>query len=176
MPWVFRILVVANVTADSPELIRALTDRASGAQCSFSLLVPAPSGGRAGREAARARLGDALERMRAEGLDVEGSVGDQDPIAAVHDAWDPMQWDEVVVSTLPTGASKWLQVDLPHRVEKLTGVPVTHVVAHPPAAAPRAEPAPQHERYGVLAPLAAGLGGRQADEQATRAPARSRTR
>ena len=28
MAWHFRILVVANVTADSPELIAALTERA----------------------------------------------------------------------------------------------------------------------------------------------------
>src|SRR6185503_5955993 len=49
MAWHFRILVVANVTADSPELIAALKERASGAYCSFTLLVPAPAGGRAGR-------------------------------------------------------------------------------------------------------------------------------
>jgi hypothetical protein len=39
------------------------------------------------------------------------------------------QYDEVVVCTLPTGASKWLQVDLPHRVAKITDAPVMHVVA-----------------------------------------------
>ena len=58
-------------------------------------------------------------------------------LAAAHQAWDPAKYDEIVVCTLPTGASKWLQVDLPHRLQKLTDAPVTHVVAHErnPAAA-----------------------------------------
>jgi hypothetical protein len=49
-------------------------------------------------------------------------------VAAVKEAWDPSRFDEVIVSTLPTGASKWLQIDLPHRVERFTGAPVRHVV------------------------------------------------
>jgi hypothetical protein len=155
MAWHFRILVVANVTADSPELIAALTERASGAHCSFTLLVPAPAGGRAGREAADRRVESALGAMRAAGLDVDGIVGDQDAIAAVHDVWDPTRYDEVVVSTLPTGMSRWLQVDLPHRVERLTNVRVSHVVSRPKQAEPHAEPARRPESHGVLAPLAA---------------------
>jgi hypothetical protein len=160
MTWQFRILVVANVTADSPELIAALTDRAARAHCSFTLLVPAPAGGRAGREAAAMRLESALAAMRAAGLDVEGRVGDQDAIAAVHDAWDPTQYDEVVVSTLPTGTSRWLQVDLPHRIERLTSVRVTHVVSHPQPATAQAEPVRAPERHGVLTPLTAITGKR----------------
>jgi hypothetical protein len=163
MAWKFSLLVVANVTADSDELIAALKERAAQAECGFTLLVPAPAGGSAGREAAKARLQAALERMRSEGLEVEGRVGDHDPIAAVHDAWDPTKWDEVVVSTLPTGASKWLQVDLPHRVEKLTGVQVTHVVAQPAPVEVKAEPAREPERYGVLSPFAAITGKRPKD-------------
>ena len=86
--------------------------------------------------------------MRSAGLAVDGQVGDQDPIAAVHEAWDPTQYDEVVVSTLPTGTSRWLQVDLPHRIERLTGVRVTHVVASPKRAAPQAQPAHKPEKTG----------------------------
>ena len=52
------------------------------------------------------------------------------------------------------------QVDLPHRVEKLTGVQVTHVVAEPPPPEVRAEPAREPESYGVLSPLAALSGKR----------------
>ncbi|MBN1530390.1 MAG: hypothetical protein JW895_15115 [Thermoleophilaceae bacterium] len=155
MAWHFRILVVANVTADTPELIAALADRASGSYCSFTLLVPAPAGGRAGREAAERRLASALGAMRAAGLEVDGRVGDQDAIAAVHDAWDPTRYDEVVVSTLPTGTSRWLQVDLPHRIERLTNVRVTHVVSHPKPPVPHTEPAPHPAGHGVLAPFAA---------------------
>jgi hypothetical protein len=41
-------------------------------------------------------------------------------------------YDEVIVSTLPVKVSKWLKLDLPHRVERGTGLPVTHVVAREP--------------------------------------------
>jgi hypothetical protein len=160
--WKFNVLVVANVTADAPELIRALKERSSRDACSFTLLVPAPAAGSVGRDAAKERLESALEAMREAGLEVEGTVGDHDPIAAVHDAWDPTRYDEVVISTLPTGASKWLQVDLPHRVEKLTGgTQVTHVVAEPPRPEPATTPAPKAEKHGVLAPLMAAFTGRR---------------
>ena len=70
--------------------------------------------------------------MRAAGLDnVEGKVGDPDPVVAAMDVWDPMKFDEIVVSTLPTGSSRWMGLDLPHRLEKLTSVPVRHVVSQP---------------------------------------------
>jgi hypothetical protein len=158
MAWKFSVLVVANVTADAPELIQALKERAARDSCAFTLLVPAPAAGSVGREAAQTRLDAGLAAMRDAGLDVEGIVGDHDPIAAVHDQWDPQRYDEVVVSTLPTGASKWLQVDLPHRVEKLTGgCQVTHVVAEPPRPEPHTSPAPQREKPGVLAPLMAAF-------------------
>jgi hypothetical protein len=162
MAWKFSVLVVANVTAASDELLAALKRRTERGQCSFMLLVPATGGGREGREAAKARLDAALERMRAEGLEVEGAVGDADPVIAVHDTWDPLRFDDIVISTLPTGASRWLAVDLPHRVEKLTGVQVEHVVAAEPRPPVHTEPAPEPDRYGVLSPLAAITGKRTA--------------
>jgi hypothetical protein len=82
-------------------------------------------------------------------------VGDADPVAAISDVWDPANFDEVVVSTLPTGSSKWLAIDLPHRVEKMTGVPVTHVVAQPAKEEVKTEPVAEPERYGLLSPFAA---------------------
>ena len=36
-------------------------------------------------------------------------------------------FDEIIVSTLPKHLSKWLRVDLPHRVEHATGKQVTLV-------------------------------------------------
>jgi hypothetical protein len=162
MAWKFNVLVVANVTAASDELLAALKRRSERGACGFTLLVPATGGGREGRETAEKRLEAALERMRAAGLEVEGMVGDADPVIAVHDTWDPRRFDEIVISTLPTGASRWLAVDLPHRVEKITGVQVEHVVAAEPRAPVQTEPAPEPDRYGVLAPLAAITGKRTA--------------
>lgn len=155
MAWTFSVLVVANVTATSPELVAALCERARTDRCHFTLVVPQPVAGPAGRAAAERRLDDALERLRAEGLDVEGSVGDPDPLAAVRDEFDPHRYDEIVVATLPTGVSKWLQVDLPHRVESATDAKVTHVVAEPQKAEPRTERVERPDSLGVLTPFRA---------------------
>jgi hypothetical protein len=161
MAWTFSVLVVANVTADSDELVSALCDRGARDHCAFTLVVPAPGVGPIGREAAERTLVHALERMRAAGLEVNGAVGDHDPLAAIDEVWDPTRFDEVVISTLPTGVSKWLQVDLPHRAERATGVQVTHVVAEPPRAAPRTETVQRAEQSaGILSPLTALTGKR----------------
>jgi hypothetical protein len=151
MAWEFSLLVVANVTAGSDELIDALRDRAEQGACRFTLVMPAT-----GAEA-RTRLDAALERMREAGVDnLDGRVGDPDPIVAVMDIWDPMKFDEIIVSTLPTGSSRWMGIDLPHRLEKLTSVPVRHVVSKPPQAeAPTGPPPEQPQKMGVLAALSA---------------------
>jgi hypothetical protein len=135
MAWQTSALVIANRTVDSDQLQEALVERARSGPVKFTLLVPC---GPTGRDGARGRLEAACERMRRAGLEVDGSLArDSEPLAAAHEAWDPAKYDEIVVCTLPTGASKWLQVDLPHRLQKLTDAPVAHVVAHErnPAAA-----------------------------------------
>ena len=152
MAWEFHVLVVANVTATSDELLTALRERGSRGACRFTLLMPREGTGVDGR------LAEALEAMRAAGLEhVSGQVGDPDPIVATMELWDPMQFDEIVVSTLPTGSSRWLGLDLPHRLEKLTSVPVHHVVSRPPRSEVQWERPPEAEKYGVLSPLAAAL-------------------
>jgi hypothetical protein len=67
--------------------------------------------------------------------------------------WDPMRFDEVVVSTLPVGSSRWLGLDLPHRLEKLTSAPVTHVVSQPARELAAGPPPERPQRYGVLSAL-----------------------
>ena len=152
MAWEFHVLVVANVTATSEELLTALRERATKGACRFTLLMPREGAG------AEERLAQALDAMRAAGLEhVDGRVGDPDPIVATMELWDPREFDEIVVSTLPTGSSRWLGLDLPHRLEKLTSVSVLHVVSRPPATKVNWERAPEPEKYGVLSPLAAAL-------------------
>src|SRR3954453_6682537 len=135
MAWQTSALVIANRTVDSDQLLEALQQRARSGPVKFTLLVPC---GPSGRDGARERLEAAGSRIGQDGLGVEGPLArDREPLAAAHEAWDPAKYDEIVVCTLPTGASKWLQVDLPHRLQKLTDAPVTHIVAHErsPAAA-----------------------------------------
>jgi GABA permease len=160
MTWKRNVLVVANVTAASDELIDALKARAGQRPASFTLIVPAtPFGG--GREAARAKVKEAVRQMRAAGLEASGDIGDSDPVIAVTEKWDPKQYDEIVVCTLPMRFSKWLHGGLPERISKLTGAPVTHVVAQPPKPPVHTAPAPTNDGasqvLGPLAPL--GWGG-----------------
>jgi hypothetical protein len=134
---VAKILVVANRTAESAELLDALKERAARGDAVFTLLVPSTPHGVAwaadmhsGGGEADEHMRGAVERMRSNGLEVaEGKVGDPDPLAAVEDEVNFTSYDEIVVSTLPGGISKWLKLDLPHRVERATGLPVTHVTA-----------------------------------------------
>ena len=159
MAWKRSVLVLANVTATSDELLQALQARAAREPMSFMLIVPATSLG-GGRQAAKQQVLDAVERLRAAGLEAEGGIGDGDPMIAVTETWDPRRFDEIVISTLPSAVSKWLQTDLPHRVAKLTGAPVTHVVSAPPKRTYATVPAPEQSNQGVLRPLSVlGWGG-----------------
>jgi hypothetical protein len=157
MAWKRSFLVVANVTATSERLTDALEQRAAHEPASFTLVIPAtPFGG--GRAAAMQKLEEALERLRAAGLEAEGSVGNADPILAVTDAWDPKRYDEIIVSTLPMAFSKWLHAGLPARIAKLTDAPVTHVVSPPerPEHEVVAPPAHPDRAMGPLSVLAWG--------------------
>ena len=127
-----RLLVVANRTAGSPEVVQALRERAAQGPIAITLLVPAtwdPADPHGGRETAARTLQAALHQLRTAGLEAAGVVGDPDPLVAVRNIWDPARFDEVVVSTLPSAISRWLKIDLPRRVERLAQRPVTHVRA-----------------------------------------------
>ena len=153
MTWKRHILVVANVTASSEELLQALRERAAREPVSYMMLVPAtPFGG--GRAVATEKLHEALDRLSAAGLEVQGGVGHGDPMVAVIDAWDPMLYDEIIVSTLPMRFSKWMHAGLPERVARATGAPVTHVVCQAPKEPEATTAAPHREEgEGVMGPL-----------------------
>ena len=134
-----RVLVVANRTAESPELRDALKQRSDESDCEFTLLVPATPHGLAwasgsdadsGGDEAEGHRTAFLEELREQGMNVkDAKVGDGDPLAAVQDECNFAKYDEIIVSTLPLHLSKWLKVDLPHKVGHATGLPVRHVVA-----------------------------------------------
>jgi GABA permease len=134
-----RVLVVANRTVDSSELISALHQRAARSPVSFTLLVPAVPRGlswavdmKAGGPEAELRAEKGAHHMRSCGLEIEAAmVGDPDPLAAVGDALLTHRFDELVVATLPHGVSHWLRLSLPQRLRRLTDLPVVHVTAHP---------------------------------------------
>jgi len=153
------------VTATSDELCSILIERAKHELAAFTILVPATSAA-GGHAAAQEQLEAAVACLRRSGLEASGSVGDRDPIVAISEAWDPRHYDEIVMSTLPIGASKWLRAGLPERISKLTGTLVTHIVSEPPRAPVEQGPPPRHADKGLGPLTVLGWGGRHADKRA----------
>jgi hypothetical protein len=152
MPVRTHLLVVANQTVDSPDLTAALAARNAQGPIHVTLLAPVLW---AEREEARERLDAACRQLKEQGIDSEGVLGDADPIVAVQEVWNPGRFDEVVVSTFETGASRWMQIDLPHRIQKLTDCTVRHVESRPhrepaPPIAPAQHPGLLESALGLL--------------------------
>jgi hypothetical protein len=145
MPFRTHLLVVANQTVDSPDLLSALEGRAEQGPIHVTLLVPVLW---SEREEARGRMDEACAGLRDRGIESEGILGDADPLVAVQEVWDPGRFDEIMVSTFATGASRWMQIDLPHRVAKLTDCTVRHVESRP--VVEPAPTAPPPESRGLL--------------------------
>ncbi|MFL5868985.1 MAG: hypothetical protein ACJ766_17925 [Thermoleophilaceae bacterium] len=134
-----QVLVVANQTAESEELLAALKARSDHGSVEFTVLIPATPHGvawaadmhsEAGQEEAELHKDAMIERMRSTGIDVkQAKVGDPDALAAIQDEVNFNDYDELIVSTLPLKMSKWLRVDLPRKAEAATGLPVLHIAA-----------------------------------------------
>ena len=140
MPVRTHLLVVANQTVGSPELLDALVERSSQGPIHVTLLAPVLW---SEREAARERVEESCAALREFGMEVESVLGDADPIVAVRETWDPGRFDEVLVSTFTTGSSRWMQVNLPHRIAKLTDCTVRHVESRPAAEPVPSAPPPE---------------------------------
>ncbi|MEA2356915.1 MAG: hypothetical protein QOI62_175 [Solirubrobacteraceae bacterium] len=134
-----HVLVVAHRTAATPKLLAAIKERASRGPCWFHLLVPNPvPADWHPAHAERRRKTTEGERVLALALPLieeaarrptDGSVSTRhDPMDAIEEALHDDQFDEIILSTLPRGVSRWLHLDLPHRVAHL-GLPVTTVIA-----------------------------------------------
>jgi hypothetical protein len=120
-----RVLVVANRTASTPQLLEAVRERRERGQCEFALLIPDVND----RKRADWTLETAVPLLEREARGaVRGLVGGPDPFVSVQEAVRDGGFDEVIVSTLPARASRWLHLDLPSKVAGM-GVPVTRVSA-----------------------------------------------
>jgi hypothetical protein len=135
-----RVLVVANRTLCDSALLQVLRARSRDGPVQLHLVVPAshPSGfwtdAQAEREA-QERLTAIIGALGEEGIPAAGEIGDPSPVTAVADVLRRQAFDEIVVSTLPKGLSRWLSHNVVRRLGAF-GLPVTHVVAqdvHTPA-------------------------------------------
>jgi hypothetical protein len=139
-----RYMLVANQTLGSgalSETVRGRLRSPAGARreygpAEFHLIVPAtaladqhdPDEHDAVVIAER-RLQVALNHFRsvAEKAPVTGEVGHEDPMRAIENALAQQEYDEIIISTLPAGLSKWLHMDLARKAARKFDVPVTSV-------------------------------------------------
>ena len=134
-------LIVANQTLPSATLWRAVTERAH-AGAGFHAVVPLTPVAHGftwdeeeSRKQAEERLGTFLERVRALGVEATGEVGDRDPVQAVSDCLRGMpDVDEIILSTLPPGISRWLGQDVAGRLR--SSMPISVAVVYDEAQAP----------------------------------------
>jgi hypothetical protein len=145
-----HVLVVAHRTAATPKLLNAIEERSMRGPCWFHLLVPnpAPADWHPAHEGRRRKVTEGERVLRlalplieaAARRPTDGSVSTRhDPMDAIEEALRSDRFDEIILSTLPRGVSRWLHLDLPHRVAHL-GLPVTTVIADERAPGDRPRP------------------------------------
>ena len=134
-------LLVANETAESQELVHAISEilgQDPGAE--FAIVVPATplnllqqfeGTAKSARGLAAQRAQSIRQRLQSLGIRVQSTrVGNWDPYVAIEDELLHEEYEAIVVSTLPPGLSRWLRMDLPSRVvRRHPNIRLIHVVA-----------------------------------------------
>jgi hypothetical protein len=142
-----RYLIVANQTLGGEQLTAKITECMDAGPCRFYLVAPVtnteaserwaasgldggviPGAYRIARTLAAGRLQQELARLREAGADADGEVADPHPIDTIRKLASREEIDEIIVSTLPRRLSRWMAMDLPHRVRRATKLPVTQVI------------------------------------------------
>jgi hypothetical protein len=134
-------LIIANETLAGEQLLGEIADRIKRGSTQFYVVVPvAPITHRLtwdedeSRAAAQERLAVILAWLRNHGAEAGGELGDRDPIAAARDALREHPAEEIILSTLPLGISRWIGQDVPSRLRGAIPLPVTVVTATSKAA------------------------------------------
>src|SRR5215213_7218631 len=120
-------LVLANQTAAGGRLVERLEQLAEDGPHRFIVVVPQDSGDGTAVSAARERLGQLLDSLAREGIVAAGMIGDPDPYTAARNALDYFHISEIVVSTLPSNRSQWVEKGLIEKLERESGKRVIHV-------------------------------------------------
>lgn len=131
-----RILVVANETVVSRKLVDLIEAHAGEGEVEVTVVAPInqPRQGYVvyydtRRAAARRRLDRTLELLRREGVPATGVVVEADPVAALRDALEQLESDEVIVSTHPQQKSGWLRRNAVEQMRRVAGdIPFQHLV------------------------------------------------
>jgi GABA permease len=139
-----RVLVMANETVNSQELLDELRSIGADSDATYYVLVPASpietgvaathgplDVWEATQQAAQTRLDQTLAALQSENLEAEGALGDQRPLRALAKAVDAFHPDQIVIATLPPEYSIWHRFEVVDRARADYDIPVTHVVATP---------------------------------------------
>jgi hypothetical protein len=142
-------LLVANETAESPELLHAISEiHAQDPDAEFVIVVPATplnllqqfeGTAKSARGLAAQRAQSTRQRLESLGIRVRSTrVGNWDPNVAIEDELLHENYQAIVVSTLPPGLSRWLRMDLPSRVvRRHPSIRLVHVVARSATVTPQ---------------------------------------
>src|SRR5947199_3528290 len=136
-----RILVVANETATSKELLDELRRIGADHAAKYYVVVPASpietgvaakhgplDVMEATQRAAQERLDHTLTTLRSENLEADGALGDYRPLRAMANAVDSFHPDQIVIATLPLEQSVWHRFEVVDRARsEYPTIPVTHV-------------------------------------------------
>ena len=140
------LLVVANQTLGSPTLRALIADRAHAGVSHVTVIAPRAPRGFASLDTAmaavvpstaasddesRRRLHDCLQQLASLGVVATGKLTDADPLPAIQQAVGHHDVDEIIVSTKARTVSHWWHQDLPTRIGRHAGRPVTVVVDDP---------------------------------------------
>jgi GABA permease len=132
-----HVLVIANETVASETLLAAVRGEMQDADDRVTVIAPVnePSQGYVvyedtRRASAGRRLEKTLKALREAGATAQGFVVETGPVQAVKDALAQLEpkVDEIVVSTHGAERSGWLRRDVVGEVERVSGLPVKHVV------------------------------------------------
>jgi hypothetical protein len=131
-----HIVVVANETAVSKRLVDVIESRGHEGPLQVTVVAPVnqPRQGYVvyydtRKAAARRRLDRTLDLLRSHGIPGNGVVVEADPVAALRDAIDQLEPDEVIVSTHPQQKSGWLRRDAVDQMRRVAEpLPFEHVV------------------------------------------------
>lgn len=146
---VSRYLIIANRTLTSPGLRQIVDERDAAGNCEFHVLVPEPVRSTAyvgdpiggvqvpvpddhDRLVALQQAEDRLDSFRRAfahlGPRLTGEVSLFDPVVATRQVMEYATFDEIIVSTLPAGVSRWLKLDLPARLQRAFDLPVIPLI------------------------------------------------
>jgi hypothetical protein len=134
-----EILIVADTDMAAGPLAAVVRERANAGRCHLTLLIPAVAHGLHRvvdpEDQCCAEAEQTIHRLRprleaAVGGPLRILIGSHDPMAAIQDALNAQEFEQVILATRSSRPARWARLDLTSKAKAL-GVPVTAVRVTP---------------------------------------------